>query len=114
MQYLWVCRDKLNEWFQKNEITGNTTKTIYYGLVCFIHVEGDVNVFKIGCTTNLKTCLQDLQVCHYRLLQVHATIGNVPKKKETELHRFFQTKHIRGEWFASTPAMIDSVCNLKF
>jgi hypothetical protein len=81
MQYLWVCRDKLNEWFQKNEITGNTTKTIYYGLVCFIHVEGDVNVFKIGCTTNLKTCLQDLQVCHYRLLQVHATIGNVPKKK---------------------------------
>ena len=53
MQYLWVCRDKLNEWFQKNEITGNTTETIYNGLVYFIHVEGDMNVFKIGCSTNL-------------------------------------------------------------
>ena len=75
------------------------TKTNYNGLVYFIHVEGDMNVFKIGCTANLKTRLQDLQVCHYRLLQVYATIENVLRKKETELHRFFQTKHIRGEWF---------------
>ena len=40
-----------------------------------------MNVFKIGCTTNLKTRLQDLQVCHYRLLQVYAMIEMCQEKK---------------------------------
>ena len=67
-------------------------KTIYTGLVCFIHVEGDMNVFKIGCTTNLKTRLQDLQVCHYRLLQVYAMIEMCQeKKRQNFIDSFKQT-----------------------
>ena len=73
-------------------------------------MENNFKVFKIGYTTNLKTRLEDLQVAHPNLLQVYATINNVSRKKETELHMFFHKKHIRGEWFAITPDLIDSIC----
>ena len=108
-QQLWIRKDKLKEWIQKNEITGNTKRKIDNGLVYFIHEESNMKVFKIGYTTNLKQRLVDLQIANFRLLQVYATIENVPRKKETELHEFFKKKHIRGEWFAVTPDMIDLV-----
>ena len=113
LQHLWVRRDKLNEWIQKNKVTGNTKKNICNGLVYFIHEEGEMNVFKIGYTTNLKKRLESLQTAHYRLLQVYATIENVPRQKETELHQLFKKKHIRGEWFAITPEIIDTVCKKR-
>ena len=109
-QRLWVRKDKLKQWIQKLEITGDTRRNITNGLVYFIHMETNLKVFKIGYTTNLKTRLEDLQVANPSLLQVYATINNVSRKKETELHMFFQKKHIRGEWFAITPDMIDLVC----
>ena len=72
-----------------------------------------MNVFKIGYTTNLKKRLEILQTAHYRLLQVYATIENVPRQKETDLHQLFKKKHIRGEWFAITPEIIDTVCKKR-
>ena len=113
IQHLWVRRAKLNECMQKNKIAGYTTKNIYNGLVYFIHEEGEMNVFKIGYTTNLKKRLESLQTAHYRLLQVYATIENVPRQKETEPHQLFKKKHIRGEWFAITPEIIDTVCKKR-
>ena len=93
-----------------NEIKKSTNKKNTNGLVYFIHMENNMKVFKIGYTTDLKTRLADLQVAHPYCLQVYATIENASKKKETEMHCFFKEKHVRGEWFAITPDMIDSVC----
>ena len=108
-QSLWVRKDAFEKWTHYYKISGTTSKRIYNGLVYFIHEESNMKVFKIGYTTNLKQRLVDLQIANFRLLQVYATIENVPRKKETELHEFFKKKHIRGEWFAVTPDMIDLV-----
>jgi hypothetical protein len=107
-QCLWVRKDKLKEWIQVNEITGNTKKNIYNGLVYFIHMENNMKVFKIGYTTNLKKRLESLQIAHPYPLQVYATIENVSRQKETALHQLFKKQHVRGEWFAITPDIIDS------
>ena len=106
---LWVRKDAFEKWTHYYKISGTTSKRIYNGLVYFIHEEDDMKAFKIGYTTNLKQRLVDLQIANFRLLQVYATIENVPRKKETELHELFKKKHIRGEWFAVTPDMIDLV-----
>ena len=111
---LFVHKDVLQEWIKTNAIKQNTKKQTNNGLVYFIHMKNNRKVFKIGFTTDLKARLQDLQVAHPYLLQVYATIENVPKKMETELHHFFEKKHVRGEWFAITPKMIDSVKKRKF
>ena len=76
-------------------------------------MENNFNTFKIGYTTNLKKRLEMLQTAHPYLLQVYTTIENVSRKKETELHHYFNKKRIRGEWFEITPDMIDFVCNNK-
>ena len=108
-QSLWVRKDAFEKWTHYYKISGTTSKRIYNGLVYFIHEESNMKVFKIGYTTNLKQRLVDLQIANFRLLEVYATIENVPKKKEKELHEFFKKKHVRGEWFAVTPEMIDLV-----
>ena len=106
---IWLRKDMLQKWVQINEIK-KTNKKIMNGLIYFIHMENNMKVFKIGYTTDLKTRLADLQVAHPYSLQVYATIENVSRNKETELHHLFKKKHVRGEWFAITPDMIDVVC----
>ena len=110
---LWVRKDMVGKWIHMHEIKGNCKKKRYNGLVYFIHMENNFNVFKIGYTTNLKKRLEMLQTAHPYLLQVYTTIENVSRKKETELHHYFNKKRIRGEWFEITPDMIDFVCNNK-
>ena len=64
----------------------------------------------LGYTTDLNKRLESLQIGNPHLLCTYRTIENVSRKMETRLHRLFNEKKIRGEWFAITPDMIDSVC----
>ena len=79
------------------------------GLVYFIHQENDFERFKIGYTTNLAERLLTLQIGTPDLLVVYKTIENVTTLKEAELHRLFSQYHIRGEWFAINPDMINNL-----
>ena len=94
-QRLWVRKDKLKQWIQKLEFTGDTRRNITNGLVYFIHMEDNFKVFKIGYTTNLKTRLEDMQVANPSVLQVYANINNVSRKKEKELH-LLNTLEVNG------------------
>ena len=38
--------------------------------------------------------------------------ANVKKETESKLHCIFKKYHMRGEWFAITPDMIESACKL--
>ena len=108
--FIVVRRDAFEKWTHFYEITGTTSKNIYNGIVYFIHMEGNLKMFKIGYTTDLNDRLKKLQVGNPHLLCTYKTIENVSRKMETRLHRLFNEKKIRGEWFAITPDMIDSVC----
>ena len=114
-QSVWVRKGILQKWVQMNEVKGFTKKQTSNGLVYFIHMDNNTNVFKIGYTTNLTSRLEVLQTGNPYLLTVYRTIENVPRKLEARLHRHFHKHRIRGEWFAITPDKIDSVCkqNLK-
>ena len=110
-QTLWVRKNALERWTRVCKISGRTAKKIENGTVYFIHMENNLKMFKIGYSTNLKKRVESLQIGNPYLLCVYTTIDNVSRKKETQLHHFFSKKHIRGEWFAITPDMIDFVCN---
>ena len=97
------------KWTHFYEITGTTSKNIYNGIVYFIHMEGNLKMFKIGYTTDLNKRLESLQIGNPHLLCTYRTIENVLRTKEKQLHRYFNKYHIRGEWFAITPDMIEKV-----
>ena len=95
-----------------NEITQKKiTPTPKIGLVYFIHMDNNMQVFKIGFSTDFKKRFHNLQCAHPFKLHVYATIKNVLKEKEDELHQFFEKQRVRGEWFAITTDMIDAVLN---
>lgn len=107
---IWLRKDMFQKWVHIIEIKNSTNKKNNNGLIYFIHMENNMKVFKIGYTTDLKRRLEALQVAHPYSLHVYATIENVSKKQETELHHLFKKNHVRGEWFAITPDIIDLVC----
>ena len=104
-----VRSDRLEKWTEIAKHSNHFTEKHEKGLVFFIHQEGDFKRFKIGYTTKLSERLATLQIGMPDLLVVYRTIENVSKKKETQLHGIFAQYHIRGEWFAITPDMIDRV-----
>ena len=109
-QDLWVRKDMLNKWVQFAEFPlKKRIQTENVGIY-FINMEGNMKVFKIGYASNLSKRLVSLQTGNPLLLQVYKTIANVNKETETKLHHIFKKYHIRGEWFAITPDMIESVC----
>ena len=106
---IWIRQNKLDEWIERANYSRRSTEQNKKGLVYFIHQEHDFHRFKIGYTTNLAERLVNLQIGTPDLLVVYKTIENVTKQKETELRRLFSQYHIRGEWFAITPDMIDNL-----
>ena len=72
-----------------------------------------MQVDKIGFSTHLKKRLCSLQTAHPYPLQVYATIKNVPRQKELDLHELFENKRLNGEWFEITTDIIDLVCTGK-
>ena len=111
-QSLWMRKNALEKWILFYKITGHTSKNTQNGVVYFIHMEGNLNMFKVGYSTNFIKRLESLQVGNPHLLCLYKTIDNVSRKTEARLHHLFSKRHIRGEWFAITPDMIDSVCKL--
>jgi hypothetical protein len=108
-QSIWIREDMLDKWIEIAKHSPHFTKTNGKGLVYFIHEEGDFKRFKIGYTTRISERLLSLQTGNPDLLVVYKTIENVTKKKETQLHQLFAQYHIRGEWFAINPDMIDQL-----
>lgn len=106
---IWIRQNKLDEWIQGTKNSRRPMNHNKQGLVYFIHQENDFDRFKIGYTTNLSERLLTLQIGTPDLLVVYKTIENVTTLKEAELHRLFSQYHIRGEWFAITPDMIDNL-----
>ena len=100
----------LNKWVQFAEFPMKKPNQTENVGIYFINMEGNMKMFKIGYTSNLNARLVSLQIGNPFLLQVYKTIANVKKETETKLHCIFKKYHIRGEWFAITPDMIESVC----
>ena len=73
-------------------------------------MEDNLKMFNIGYTTDLNKRLESLQVGNPHLLCTYRTIEKVSRKMKKRLHRLFNEKKIRGERFAITPDIIDSVC----
>ena len=111
-QSIWIRKNALEKWIHFYKISRHTSKNIHNGVVYFIHMEGNLNMFKVGYSTNFMNRLESLQGGNPHLLCLYKTIDNVSRKTETRLHHLFSKRHIRGEWFAITPDMIDSVCKL--
>ena len=111
-QSIWVREDMLEKWIEFSKHSCSFRKRNGKGLVYFIHEEGKFNRFKIGYTTNLEERLLSLQIGNPDLLVVYKTFENVIQRKETELHQMFAQYHIRGEWFAISTDMIDSIENM--
>lgn len=109
-QSLWIRQDAFEKWTHFYQISGNLARLTQNGLVYFIHMKGNLEMFKIGYSTNLNKRLESLQIGNPHVLCVYKTIDNVSRKIETRLHHLFHKNHIRGEWFAITPEMIDFVC----
>lgn len=62
--------------------------------------------YKIGCTTNIAQRIQSLKNgCPTEI----TLLFTIDKNVETELHRMFASKRIRGEWFALDDNDIDSI-----
>ena len=108
-QSLWIRQDAFEKWTHFYQISGNLTRLTQNGLVYFIHMKGNLEMFKIGYSTNLNKRLESLQIGNPHVLCVYKIIDNVSRKIETRLHHLFRKNHIRGEWFAITPEMIDFV-----
>ena len=108
-QTVWIRKEMLDKWIDVAMFSGKYNNKSSKGIVYFIHQEGDFKRFKIGYTTNLSERLISLQTGSPDLLVVYKTIENVTRKKETQMHRFFEKYHIRGEWFAINPDMIEAV-----
>ena len=89
--------------------SGKLNQETKKSMVYFIHQDGDFKRFKIGFTTNLSERLITLQIGNPDLLVVYKTIKNATKRTEKQLHRLFAQYHIRGEWFAINPDMIEEV-----
>ena len=111
-QSIWVREDMLEKWIEISKHSCSFRKRNGKGLVYFIHEEGKFNRFKIGYTTNLEERVLSLQTGNPDLLVVYKTFENVIQRKETELHQMFVQYHIRGEWFAISTDMIDSIENM--
>ena len=109
---VWVRKSMLDKWIDFAMFSGKFNQKSNKGIVYFIQQEGDFKRFKIGYTTNLSERLISLQIGTPDLLVVYKTIENATKKKEKQLHRLFAKYHIRGEWFAISPDMIDDVVTL--
>ena len=108
-QTVWIRKEMLDKWIDVAMFSGKYNNKSSKGIVYFIHQEGDFKRFKIGYTTDLSERLLSLQKGSPYLLVVYKTIENVTRKKETQLHRFFEKYHIRGEWFAINPDMIEAL-----
>ena len=50
---IWIRQDKLDEWIQRADHLRCATKQNKFGLVYFVHQEGDFDRFKIEYSTNL-------------------------------------------------------------
>ena len=111
-QSIWIKKNALEKWIHFYKISRHTSKNIQNGVVYFIHMQGNLNMFKVGYSTNFIKRLESLQVGNPHLLCLYKKIDNVSRKTETRLHHLFSKRHIRGEWFAITPDMIDSICKL--
>ena len=74
----------------------------------FIHEDQKFTRFKIGYTEkSVVERLSALQIGNPDLLAVYRTIENVSQSTELQFYHFFRKYHIRGEWFAITPHMIE-------
>ena len=107
---VYVRKDVLEKLLQ-NAFYKQTRKQaqVQHGVVYFIHEKDKFDRFKIGFSTDLKKRLSELQVGNPDLLVVYKTI-NASESVEHELHDYFASYHIRGEWFSVTPDMINCIC----
>ena len=110
-QDIWIRNDVLQQWMDTATFVGKNPKNFYNGLVYFVHMENNMKMFKIGYSTNMKKRLLQMQGSNPYLLIVYRTIENSSKQMETKLHQHFHKYHIRGEWFAITPDMVDDICD---
>lgn len=80
------------------------------GYVYFIQSEMDHEQIKIGWTNFPADRIAKLQIgSPARLSLLYLFKGRVSKKTETEFHKYFANKRIRGEWFRLTSHDLDKV-----
>ena len=65
-------------------------------------------LFKIGCTSNLKTRIKAIQIGNPNFIEFVAII-NGGKEVESELHKRFEEYKINGEWFSINEEQIYDV-----
>lgn len=71
-------------------------------------LRGAGGFYKIGWTANLPTRVSDLQVGSPTELKIVVT-GEGTRALEAALHRQFQHRHHRGEWFALSDEDVEEV-----
>jgi len=64
--------------------------------------------YKIGCTSNIRSRLQAIQVGNKNFIEVCVTIRG-GKEIEKELHEDYADKHISGEWFDLSPVDVTDI-----
>ena len=69
-------------------------------------IQAGRGAIKIGNAKNLDHRLQNLQTANEKPLYLRLSIGPMTKKMaealEADLHKFFKSKRIRGEWYKNT------------
>lgn len=64
-----------------------------------IYFIGTKSYVKIGSANDVTKRLNTLQTAHPETLEVLATIPNVDREVEYDLHKMFDGDRLRGEWF---------------
>jgi hypothetical protein len=67
---------------------------------------------KIGKAVDVKKRIQSLQGGNPRQLTTLLVV-QAPRRLEFELHRRFKASRLQGEWFASSPELLDCIASLR-
>jgi hypothetical protein len=67
---------------------------------------------KIGKAVDVGKRIQALQAGNPRQLTTLLVV-RAPRRLEFELHRRFEASRLQGEWFASSPELLDCIASLR-
>ena len=67
---------------------------------------------KIGYSQDPSKRLKDLQTANSNELGLVATIDYGTEQTEKEIHSYFFTKHIHGEWYDITTEQVEKICQM--
>jgi len=77
-------------------------------------IRAETGVFKIGKATNVARRMANLgHLSPVALELVHTISAFNALAAESDLHRRFRARRVRGEWFALTPEDVEYVCSLR-